>query len=248
MVQLIKADLYRIFNKKTMYVYVGFCAVAFVGLMLLMNANGMDAKSYPTFVSVITNFMGLFVGTFVVALVYNDDLKSKSLQSAIGFGMKRSTLVFTKFGLALIMFAIMVLGYSALVAIMPQVMGYTLEAQTVTIIAGNIMIEVVKIIAYIGLVSVVAFAIQKPTFVTTIFILLATGTFGSLLGLILGQGFMIKIFGNLMQYTPTVMGNTYMINLSENVQRFDAIGAILIYALVGLVVSAILFKNKELEF
>lgn len=248
MIQLIKADFYRIFHKKTMYAYVGFCALAFMGLVILLNGNGMTGNTYVAFASIVTNFMGLFIGTFIVALVYNDDLKSKSLQSAIGFGMKRPAIIVTKFVVAIIMLIIISLGFSALVALVPVVFGYTLEATAPKLLSGHILVEVIKIIAFIGLVSIAAFAIQKPTFVTTIFILLATGTFSNLLGLILGQGFIVKIFGDLMQYTPTVMGTTFVTDLIAGGLRLELIAGIVAYAVIGAVISAILFKNKELEF
>lgn len=248
MTNLIKADLYRIFNKKGLYIFSGICSVLFLVMMYLVHYPSFGYNDYVSFIQMLSSFIGIIIGTFVVGLVYNDDLRSKSLQSAIGFGMKRSQIVITKFIIALIMYSMITLGFLALIESVPYMFAIPVESKMHNVLLMIFLGEVLKGIVYMALTSIVVFATQKTTIVTTIYLLLATQTISGILSMVLGMDFVVNLVGNTTQYIPTNAITELTAQLISNTVPSKGLIVFTLSIVGSLLVSIGLFGKKELEF
>lgn len=248
MLQLIKADLYRIFNKKGLYIFSGICTVGFLLVLYLVKTPNFDFNTYTSFVSMVASFICIIIGPFIMGLVYNDDLRSKSLQSAIGFGMKRSQIVITKFIVAMIMYAVICFGFGALILTAPYMFAIPVGNIMQSALLTNFGIEVLRGIVYMAIASIAAFGTQKTTIVTTAYLLIATQTVSGILGLVLGMDFLTNLFGNLSQYLPSNMITRLNMQLLGGPVDIKFPILIAVSVVVSILVSIILFNKKELEF
>lgn len=248
MSNLIKADLYRIFNKKGLYIFSGICSVLFLLMIYMVHYPSFTYLDYLSFIQMLTSFIGLIIGTFVVGLVYNDDLRSKSLQSAIGFGMKRSQIVITKFIVALVVYLIISLGFLALILSAPYMFAIPQMPGILKSLLIMFFGEVTRGIIYMALSSVVVFGTQKPTFNTTVYLLLATGTVVNIAGMILNVGFIKNTFGNLGQYLPSNALSIFIAKLTSDVFSTQDFIIVIATIIISLIASIVVFNKKELEF
>ncbi len=248
MFNLIKADLYRIFNKKGLYIFSGISTILLLLIVYLVKTPTTTYDDYVMIVSMVVSFSSIIIGAFIVGLVYNDDLKSKSLQSAIGFGMKRSQIVLTKFIVSVFMYSVIFLGFLALVISIPYMFAITVNPDMFNQLITNFGVEALRGIVYIALTSIVVFATQKPTVVTTAFLLLATQTIANIASLVLRMGFIVRTFGNLSKYLPTNAVSQLNMNLYSNLPIGQEIITICIAIIGSIILSIALFNKKELEF
>ncbi|MDR2416213.1 MAG: hypothetical protein LBD75_06535 [Candidatus Peribacteria bacterium] len=115
MFNYIKADLYRIFRKKSMYMYFGILAIGYI-LMLVIFSITEGGKILGE-ISPIFMLVSLFGGGYLFATVYNDDLTAKTLPALIGFGIKRRMIVIAKFIVHTLMTLLLCLGTLLLIYI-----------------------------------------------------------------------------------------------------------------------------------
>lgn len=248
MADLIKADLYRIFNKKGLYIFSGICSVLFLVMMYLVHYPSFGYGDYVSFIQMVSSFIGIIIGTFVVGIVYNDDLRSKSLQSAIGFGMKRSQIVITKYIIALIIYLIITSGFLALIESIPYMFAFPIEAKLHSALLMIFLGEVLKGIVYMALTSIVVFATQKTTIVTTVYLLLATQTISGILSMVLGMDFVVNLLGNVIQYIPTNAITDLTGQLINNAMPTKGLIVFAITVIGSILLSIGVFGKKELEF
>lgn len=248
MFNLIKADLYRIFNKKGIYVFAAVCSLGFLGMIYLVDSPNFTFSDYESFAGMVISFIPIIIGPFIIGLIYNDDLRSKSLQSAIGHGMKRSTIIITKFIVAMIMLGVILLGFLALLVSAPYMFAFAQGSFFESPLIKIFFTESLRSVVYIALTTMVVFVTQKPTVVTTVYLLLATQTLSGILSLILGLNFIVDNFGNVMMYLPTNLVTTFNSNLLQNISSYKEPFILAVMIVMSIIVSIVLFNKKELEF
>jgi|GEM_PF-313706 len=102
MLNYIKAELYRTFNRKYFYFFTGILAVLALGLNILLKLVG--TKDNVTLINAIalpvTDYLLLFpilLLVMIVDMIYTEEYKNGTLKNVVSFGMSRSKLVFGKF-------------------------------------------------------------------------------------------------------------------------------------------------------
>jgi len=102
MLNYIKAELYRTFNRKYFYFFTGILAVLAISLLIFLKL--IDAKNSVPLIDAIgmsvTNYMlmlpvGLIV--MIIDMVYTEEYKNGTLKNVVSFGMSKSKLIFGKF-------------------------------------------------------------------------------------------------------------------------------------------------------
>lgn len=203
MLNYIHADIKRILTQKK-FIRFGFISlILFEALLFIMNTHDFASSRYLTIIAMTLEFMPLIIGIFIFSIVYLDDLHSKSIQTAIGFGFKRSQVIIVKFIntilistlISTIMFgAIMITGY---------VYKLNLTSQQLLTVLKMLSFGTLKILLFSSLASLVVYGIQKASSSITIFILLVTQTLYLVLSMLLNQNFILDTLGNISKYLPS---------------------------------------------
>jgi ABC-type transport system involved in multi-copper enzyme maturation permease subunit len=246
MFNYIKAELYRIVHKKSFYLYFLALAVLYAA-MIFSQRSGLNESVFLTLAIQMTDILPLAVGGFLFATIYNDDLGAKSLSSVIGFGLRKSTIIFSKLIIMIAMCAVItplvfVACYGSFTLFGVDVSGqFTLSAGLFTQ-AGLLAI------AYATVASIVVFGAQKATLAITAYIFLAVGLARQLMGLVLGQEVVTNSVGDLTQYLSYSITSGILSNITSG--QFDPWPVVqyIIYIAAFMTISIYIFRKKELEF
>lgn len=102
MLNYIKAELYRTFNRKYFYVFTGILAALVLSLNILVKTIG--AKDNMTIIKAlgipVMNYMLLLpvaLLVIIIDMIYAEEYKNGTLKNIVSFGMSRSKFIFGKF-------------------------------------------------------------------------------------------------------------------------------------------------------
>lgn len=249
MLKLLKADLYRVTHKKGFYAFTLFCTVLFSLIIVLVGPSKLTSEDYITFSSIIIMMSPLIIGVFVYSLLYGDDLKNKNSQAILGFGYTRANIVLRKFFIFIVLTLLAFAYFYLLININAIIFGFKIGAQQQKHILGSMVSKASLIVIYAAITSLVAYYSQSATTSIVLFVLLVTGTLNMILSLILSQGPIVKLIGDLTPYLVTsLMGAIESKYTLDGIVWMKEIGFLMMYVVVALVGSIYLFENKELEF
>lgn len=249
MYNYILADIKRICHKKSFLMTIG----AYTSLFLLM----MFIYFNPTFTEnayaiKTTSFLGYFplvIGLIVFLSVYYDDFKSKSMQVAIGYGMRRYKVVLSKIIESIVLFVLSIVIIGIIMVISPVLLGLKLNRSQITEILFTLIIEMLRAIGYISISSIPVFYTQNAVNGTILYVLLSSKTIMLFLSIILGQDFIVNIFGNLTKLVYTIglygIRSTFM---QTGIINMSIVLMIIIYVILPTIISICGFRKKELEF
>lgn len=250
MIKYIRADILRIWHKKSFLTAVGIFYGLYALLVFIYFNPTFTSEMY---VSKITNYLSYFpllVGILIFLSVYADDFKCKSMQVAIGYGFSRTKIIVSK----LIECALLLLGIGAITAlivnIVPVLLGIGDMSGDLTLsLVLTVIAEMLRTIGYVAISAIAIFASQNAVGSIVCYVLLSTKTVYIVFSIILGQDIIINIVGDLTKYLYTsrlylakmaiLQGEGFILSL---------IVTLLVYVIVPTVISAIVFRKKELEF
>lgn len=241
----IKADIYRITQKKSFYIMMILFTVIFSGFSFGFRN---ESSAFQEMISMLASSSPVLIGIFVLSAVYSDDLKSYSIQTAIGFGTKRSQIVLTKFiesVLLLLFFFAYTLVHLGLAIL---IFNYKFDAGFLQRLMGNIISTFIGILACYAVSSIFIFTVQKATVAIVIYLLLTFGMIDQLVGLLLQFNFITKIFGDLQPYLLSNATYEVYYNMALNQAYLVPLMTLFAYIILGLGISSLLFNKVELEF
>lgn len=98
MIQLFKAEGYRLFHKKSAYLFYALLSLGFVALTFMISPDYRDASGFARVAStVLEGFAPILIGTQVFIAVYNDDLSGRTMGTQLSLGQSRLTYLMVKF-------------------------------------------------------------------------------------------------------------------------------------------------------
>lgn len=249
MLNYITADIKRILSKKSFYRFILICTILFEAVVYIGSSQGLDQVGYLSLVQALVSMMPLIMGIYIFSVVYMDDLRSKSIQSAIGFGFKRGEIILVKLMNTLILLMITFLSMFTVIFITALFYQVKLDGNGLMLILKGLGLGALNILLYSSISSVAAYGLQKTAASMTTFILLITNTVYFLLSLILQHDFVVDLVGDLSPYLPYRLLNTLSTNLYMSAPvKSSTIILILAYFIFSYVGATVLFKAKELEF
>lgn len=99
MINYIKAELYRNFNRAYFWVYTGIISALLLTIVILFNVSSIPSINLSAIIQ-ISNHM-VFIPVFLVAgtieMVIAEEYKNKTLKNVITFGLPRTKLILSKF-------------------------------------------------------------------------------------------------------------------------------------------------------
>jgi ABC-type transport system involved in multi-copper enzyme maturation permease subunit len=241
MFNYIKVDLYRIFAKRSMYIFFGVLTIIYI---LIFFAQGkIGAERIFSEISMNILLVSLLGGGYLFHTIYNDDLSAKTLPALIGFGMKRTTIIISKIIIYIIMTILMYLGAFIIFYLTFVVLGFEMTHEMLNGLFMLLFINLLQLLAFGSITSVVVYGTQRSTMSIVVFVLLVTSFISGMFNMILGSGLVRKVFGDLREY----MIEPIVTRLVANV-NLETILPYLIYVLIFIALSIFAFRKKELEF
>ena len=242
MLRLIRSELYRLAHKKSLYVYFGALAVAYL-LVIYVRSGGFTAQSITDDAITFFNFLPALAGGFLFAALYTDDLNSKNLITLVGFGMSKAKIVTTKLVLMAVLsalvFALVPLFHCAAYSLL----GWPATASDWLVVYAVSLKAFLTTLAFAAVAGIAVYGLQRTTFAMVLYILLSFGVISSLLMVAL-KSFAPSLADYLMsgissRITAAVIGGGAL-----TVPAVEYV----IYVLLAAGLSIVVFYKKEMEF
>jgi len=242
MFKLIRGEIYRLFHKKSMYIYFSSLAVGYFMLAFIRSGGFRED-------SVITDAMNFFfllpamAGGFLFSAIYTDDLNSKNLITLVGFGMNKGKIVIAKFILTAL-FGAVIFGLAPLIHFaVYAALGCTVTAEMMAAVYMISFKYLLMTLAFAALSGIAVYGLQRTTFAIVLYILLSFNVISGLLAAAL-KPFAPNFAAHMMSgITDRIVAG--MINGSPIVLP---VAEYIIYTGIAAALSVIAFYRKEMEF
>ena len=249
MTNYIKADVSRILRKNSFLTAVGVFFALYAVMVFIYFNPSFTTEMY---VAKITSYLGyypLIVGLFVFISVYADDFKCKSMQTAIGYGFSRNRIIAAKLLESCLILAGVGVIMGMIVNIVPSVIGLGIDASWHLNLMLTVAVEVVRTVGYIAISSIAVFASQNAVNGIIFYVLFSTKSVYIILSMILGQDILVNTVGDLTKYlyTPQLYATKAAI-IQQKTFGIAFIVTIIVYVIAPAVISAVIFRKKELVF
>ena len=242
MTKLIYGEVYRILHKKSMYIYFGALAVGYI-FITFIRSGGFNDESAVKDAAALFSFFPALAGGFLFSSVFTDDLNSKNLITLVGFGINKIKIIIAKFIIAVlfgaVLFGILPLFHFALYAVFSSAAS---ASQTAMLFALSFKFLLMTL-AYCAISGIVVFGSQRTTFAIVTYILFSFSVIGTL---ITAAGNMLGL--NLYSYLLPGVTDRILAGLVGGSSIILPIIQYSAYVLIAIILSALAFNKKEMEF
>lgn len=244
MINYIRAELYRLAHKKSIYYYYGGLTLSF--FVLLFFGDAMNLENYVEILTYMIPVIIMFVTVQAYMAVYTDDLSAHTLSGSLSTGLSRAQLVIAKIIVSvlylLIVFAILTSCYLAVYLII----GGRFAVQDMEVFKYVLNVAIVltlSSLAYMTLSSIVNYGLQTSALSIIVYVLLTMG-FIYELGTLLTMA--LPVLEPFMKYTITETQNSAMAAYSSSgALPVEFYVTMLAYVVVTTVLAVAAFKKRE---
>lgn len=192
------------------------------------------------------NYIPVAFGVIELLAIFSDDFKAKSMQIAIGCGIGRNRVIVSKW-LEFVIFSVMDWASMLILTLIASaIFGNGIQGVVVgeiIIIMFHIILKNITIAAYVG---ILAFVLQSITTPMIIYILLSTGIVETIVNVATINPTVAML--HLDSRTPLGMVNYAQARMAMGTFPFLTYLGIAAYIALGLIITMLVFKKKELEF
>ena len=246
----IMADIRRVQKKRSFLICLAIEAALLVLAGLLAYAvplpismtgseKGGTAPSMEIYIMIAFFFYPLFVGIPIFSAIYSDDFKSRSMQTAIGFGITRRKLIWARFFEVLILALETAVLFTAIVYAVDLWTGISFGDAT-DMILKQVWIKDFEIIGFLSISLIIVYGTQKPGSGMVLYILLLMGVFSALITHI-----------KISEYVPSGVVSTMQKAIFGDDPGKAVIAGLcftVFYILLPVILSIRIFEKKELDF
>jgi hypothetical protein len=252
MLRYLRGEVYRLLHKRSMYIYFGILAFAYIALAFIRSAS-FDAGTIVVDADNLYVYLPALAGGFLFAAIYTDDLNSRNLTTLVGYGLGKPLLVVAKFLLMLLFSAVVYACVVLLSYLTHAAMGWPAGPEALRWVIFTALKHLLATVAWAALASIVVYGLQRTTFAIVVYVLLSLGIVGSLLGAVFQMEFISSVAPDLQTHTMGYisMRITMPLALAEAAQGSSIVQPVVeytVYLALSIVLSAIAFTRKEMEF
>ena len=242
MLKYIRGELYRLFHKKSMYIFFAALAAGYL-LITYIRSGGFNAESITDDAIQLFQFLPVLAGGFLFAAIYTDDLNSKNLISLVGFGLSKVLIVISKF-ILITMSSAIVFGLAPLLHCgVYSLLGWAATADIWTAVYAISVKFFLTTVAFSVLSGIVVFGLQRTTYAIVTYILLA---FGIVSGLLTAG---LRTFApGLTGYLMSGISDKIMVSIISGGSLTSPITQYVVYVAIVMALSALVFHKNEMEF
>lgn len=240
MVNYIKADLYRILHKQSFFGVIGTYIALFVLLIFILFNPTFTGAMYISKIYTFLDFFPLIIGLIIFVSLYVDDLKSNSIQIAIGYGLPRYKIILSKLLECFTLLIIISVCILFLVLITPILLDIKIDASQTIDLIKTILLEVIKTMSYISMSQIIVYIAFNSIEGMIMYLLLSTQVVYIVLNILLQQRFIVELFGYLNRYLLTN-------ELYNTPTLLRILGVILFYIVLPVILSITIFQKRSIE-
>ena len=249
----ITTDILRAYRKKGLLICMGVVILLLtLALVITMvhpfKSMGGTSGTFKSLTSAFYDFNAFLVAIPVFSTVYSDDFKSRSMQTALGFGISRNKMILARFFECLIL----LIECHVFIMLLTFLYATICGASGVMVgLTGYLWIVALKILGFLCLAMILVYGTQKPTLGLVLFILLNADLFAFIVELIDMIPFLKDNDIKLHNVFPSGMimnidDAAHAGKIGETIARI--ILFIAVYVVVPVIISMRLFRKKELDF
>ncbi|MDR0591260.1 MAG: hypothetical protein LBG75_01725 [Candidatus Nomurabacteria bacterium] len=247
MFNYIRAEVYRVLHKKSLYIYFGCIAVGYT-LLTLISAGAANETSVGRDAANLFFLLPAVVGGYLFATLLGDDLSSKNLTTLIGFGMNKAKIVVSKLLLVAGLSAV-ILGITPLfMAGIYAVIGHSPSTASLEGAYTESFSMWLTLIACTAIASIATYGLQRVTFAMVLYLLLALRVIDQLLSMVFSWNLIRDLAPNLSDYLVTSITSRIQLGATLDGTMLAAIIEYGVVLVVATVLSVIVFNKKESEF
>jgi hypothetical protein len=233
-----KADLYRIMCKKTMYVWFAI-TLALMLFGLYLSKDGLTRGTIDFVANASLTFFWFIGGTYLLSIVYCDDLKAKTLPSVVGYGNNRASVVMIKLMINVILTMSLLMLAVIAFYLMVTILGVRLDSSDIGAIAKVMMSVAFTGIGFSSVAIVVGYGLQQSTIAIVMFVLLNSNLFVLFIQFMLDRLNLTDLADYLLRPIVTnLLDNTHIVTILPYVA----------YVTVFTLLTVLIFNHRDLEF
>ncbi|MCI2049769.1 MAG: hypothetical protein LKJ76_08650 [Lachnospiraceae bacterium] len=243
----ISADLKRICRRIPRAIVLA--SVYVILILIVVLSAGQNTWNSVTFTLIVEQYIAaltVIFGIIELISVYSDDFKAKTMQVAIGTGLQRDRVVFSKYTELLVLtFADLVLfAAAALISAAVVKTGYSADqAMEISVLCFKVWLSIA---GYSSLSMILIFFTQATGLATLLYLGLAAKIVSALLSLLTDLDAIQ--FLHLNRLLLSTMLDTFGSRLVLNNFNVPSFIGILVYIGIGYAATVFLFRKRELEF
>lgn len=267
MLQYIKADLYRLRNKTSNYIFWGIIYALFIASAVAFATSnssiGLTERYFTTVIISLSGFGILLIGGHCYYTVFLDDVSSKNYPNLFSTGITKIQFVSAKIVTFIIQLigvfltsGVVFFGFYGMLALFVDSVGFDLDL--FYLLLNTAMTVFLGSLGYAAIGSLVVFWKQNSTLSTMVIFFLMTGMFNQIINL-LAMIEQLSFLETVAEYTlSSYINNTsqlvMQISMTELPGSFtfmEMFGetwlASIVYLLVGLIISVIILRKVEIK-
>lgn len=240
-----KADMYRLWTRIPRYIVL-LISFAIMFLILLFMAKDQTIYQITTLLTKSITYACPSLGLIEYIFVFGDDFKAKTMQIAIGTGVKRRHVISAKWLEVIVLCIIDYVILLGLILMVCGIRGVKLDIEPVIDVVILLFWGLVKTTGCIGITMILVFAFNTTAMGMLLYLAALVGLPGIIVSLLLDSKWLVK-FG-LSKYLLENLEKTAASRMLVGTFSYGYYVGILIYFAIFYVVTWLLFKKKELEF
>ena len=241
-----KADFYRIFGRVSRYITLLILFIAFGAFLYIVADGSTPYELVETLTKVVNLAICPVFGLVEYGVVYSDDIKAKTMQIAIGTGISRKKVIFTKWVEIVVLTAldvIIFLGIAYVISILRNAVFSGEPLRDVLVLSG---FSLIKLAGSAAITSILLFGTMNATLGMILFITSAFGILYFIVSAIVTIGPLEAL--HLDQYLFTSLLEAAKSRAVIGTLSITHIAGIILYMLVFYLLACKVFKKVELEF
>lgn len=243
MLDLYRGEVYRLFHKRNMFIYLGLVILGFLGIHF-MRSSGYAADSVVTDAGNLFSFLPALLGGYFFASLYTDDLTAKNLITLVGYGTSRTKIILTKL---LLMITFTAAGFAIFTALhlgVYAVLGIGAQGLALRMVLAIAFQQFLLTIGFALIASVVVYGTQKPTYAVVTFFMLAFNVVTMLVRMVESMAH-VDLSAHLLSGTTSAL-MLGMVSPGTNVVA--PVLEFVAYLALAIAASIFVFKKREMEF
>jgi ABC-type transport system involved in multi-copper enzyme maturation permease subunit len=244
MQRYVHADLKRIRRKKSHFIVL-LCIYLVIALIAVFNCSTGNLKEFQSMADIIAGTLTIYFGIVVFFAVFSADTRTRTMQIAIGSGLSRSQVVWSKELEGLILAVVYDAIAALILCLVPVIFHAGLPASFFSAIAVSTIQSILETMVFYNISMIVIFATLHANYAEILYIMFSfeiiTGIFTVLFGYLNTQFGFPDLSGILFSSLSASFFADPLNNLLNIV-------GIAVYLILPIYLSQLVFRKKELEF
>jgi hypothetical protein len=247
MFNYLRGEIYRLLRKKSLYIYFGAFALAYILLAFIRMGSG-GADRTPKDAASLFTFLPPIVGGYLFSAIYTDDLNAKTLPALIGFGTGKAAIIFTKLILAALFSAVIMALIPLFMCAVNAVFGAGVSFSAFGGVYARGLKAWMETVAFASLSAAAVYGLQRATFGMVTYLLLSLGIVSRLLGALFSWEPINNLLPGLSNHLMAGISLRTLTGLLMSESIAPPIAEYVIYVSAAAALSVLAFRKKELEF